>query len=120
MILIIFFKTILDCECPDDRCIMAPASSAMKPTFWSSCSLEFLAMAFDHGMDYCLRNRPNQLFDGPVCGNGFVETGEECDCGSIQECQNNNDCCDPITCRFKQEAQCAAGECCDVTTCKVR
>ena len=52
---------------------MAPASSKMKPTFWSSCSLEYLALAFEHGMDYCLRNKPTTLFDGPVCGNGFVE-----------------------------------------------
>ena len=55
------------------RCIMAPASSKMEPTFWSSCSLEYLALAFEHGMDYCLRNKPTTLFDGPVCGNGFVE-----------------------------------------------
>lgn len=26
-----------DCECPDDRCIMAPASSTIKPMFWSAC-----------------------------------------------------------------------------------
>lgn len=32
-------------------------------------------------MDYCLRNQPRIIFDGPVCGNGFVEDGEECDCG---------------------------------------
>ena len=38
-----------DCECPDEKCIMAPASSTMKPTFWSSCSLEHLALAFEHG-----------------------------------------------------------------------
>ena len=57
----------------NSRCIMAPASSKMKPTFWSSCSLEYLALAFEHGMDYCLRNKPITLFDGPVCGNGFVE-----------------------------------------------
>ena len=81
-----------DCDCPDERyshdalllrlicnnhgfhrCIMAPASSKMEPTFWSSCSLEYLALAFEHGMDYCLRNKPTTLFDGPVCGNGFVE-----------------------------------------------
>jgi len=55
---------------------MAPASSTMKPSFWSSCSLEHLALAFAHGMDYCLRNKPTSLFDGPVCGNGFVESGE--------------------------------------------
>ena len=61
---------IFDCEY---RCIMAPASSKMEPTFWSSCSLEYLALAFEHGMDYCLRNKPTAPFDGPVCGNGFVE-----------------------------------------------
>ena len=38
-----------ECECPDEKCIMAPASSTMKPTFWSSCSLEYLALAFEHG-----------------------------------------------------------------------
>ena len=59
------------------RCIMAPASSKMEPTFWSSCSLEYLALAFEHGMDYCLRNKPAALFDGPVCGNGFVEQVNE-------------------------------------------
>ena len=48
-------------------------TSLMEPTFWSSCSLEYLALAFEHGMDYCLRNKPAALFDGPVCGNGFVE-----------------------------------------------
>ena len=32
-------------------------------------------------MDYCLRNPPRTIFDGPVCGNGFLEEGEECDCG---------------------------------------
>ena len=32
--------------------------SAVSPTRWSSCSLENLAHAFEHGMDYCLRNKP--------------------------------------------------------------
>lgn len=34
--------------------------SSMSPIHWSSCSLEYLALAFEHGMDYCLRNRPEK------------------------------------------------------------
>ena len=105
-----------ECECPDERCIMAPASSKLKPTFWSSCSLEYLAMAFEHGMDYCLRNKPTQLFDGPVCGNGFVEKDEECDCGLKEHC--DNPCCNPTTCKLFPNATCATGTCCDFQTCQ--
>ncbi|XP_054288556.1 disintegrin and metalloproteinase domain-containing protein 12 [Macrosteles quadrilineatus] len=105
-----------DCQCPDDRCIMAPSSSSMSPTHWSSCSLEYLALAFEHGMDYCLRNKPTKLFDSPVCGNGFVEAGEQCDCGLKDHC--DNPCCNPNTCMLFSNASCATGECCDLKTCR--
>lgn len=101
-----------DCDCPDDRCIMAPSSSSSSPTHWSSCSLEYLALAFEHGMDYCLRNKPLLLFDSPVCGNGFVEPGEQCDCGLPQICDNT--CCNATTCMLYSNASCATGECCDL------
>ncbi|KAK9501459.1 hypothetical protein O3M35_012175 [Rhynocoris fuscipes] len=103
------------CECPDDRCIMAPSSSSTSPTHWSSCSLEYLAVAFEHGMDYCLKNIPERLFDSPVCGNGFVEPGEQCDCGLEDRC--NNPCCNATTCMLYSNASCATGECCDLSTC---
>lgn len=102
-----------DCTCPDERCIMAPSSSSAPPSHWSSCSLEYLALAFEHGMDYCLRNKPQALFDSPVCGNGFVEPGEQCDCGLPQHCDNT--CCNATTCMLFGNATCATGECCDLS-----
>ncbi len=67
-------------------------------------------------MDYCLRNKPEKLFQSPVCGNSFVEAGEECDCGLKDHC--DNPCCNPETCTLFANATCATGECCDFTTCQ--
>ncbi|XP_048506843.1 uncharacterized protein LOC105688427 isoform X2 [Athalia rosae] len=105
-----------ECYCPEERCIMAPASGATGPTHWSSCSLEYLALAFEHGMDYCLRNKPERLFGSPMCGNGFVEAGEQCDCGLEVNC--NNPCCNATTCMLHANASCATGECCNLETCR--
>ena len=55
---------------------------------------------------------------GATCGNKVVETGEECDCGTVDECQADT-CCDPITCKFAEGAECARGPCC-TPECKVR
>ncbi|XP_043195148.1 disintegrin and metalloproteinase domain-containing protein 19-like [Amphibalanus amphitrite] len=105
-----------DCECKDDRCIMSPSSSSISPNHWSKCSLNYLTQAFGHGMDYCLRNKPASLYESPVCGNGFVEPGEQCDCGLPDDCQNP--CCDAPTCMLREGAVCATGQCCDLTVCR--
>ncbi|KFB36144.1 AGAP003498-PA-like protein [Anopheles sinensis] len=105
-----------DCECPEDRCIMSASSSSIAPKHWSRCSIDQLSVAFNHGMNYCLKNKPESLFDSPVCGNGFVEAGEQCDCGLPDYCDNS--CCDPRTCMLHSNASCATGECCDLSTCK--
>jgi hypothetical protein len=78
-----------DCKCPDDRCIMSSSSSAIAPTHWSSCSIDQLNLAFHHGMDYCLKNKPTKIFDSPICGNGFVEAGEQCGMCYTLECALN-------------------------------
>ncbi|CAK1540985.1 unnamed protein product [Leptosia nina] len=109
--------TEADCECPDDKCIMSPSSTSVTPTHWSSCSLRSLALSFERGMDYCLRNKPKQLFDSPTCGNGFVEAGEQCDCG-LNPAAACRSCCDHKTCTLRANATCAVGECCDTQTCR--
>ncbi|XP_076367803.1 disintegrin and metalloproteinase domain-containing protein 12-like [Tachypleus tridentatus] len=106
-----------ECQCPDDKCIMASASSSLNPRHWSSCSLEYLHLAYDQGMDYCLQNHPTKII-GPVCGNGYLEDGEECDCGIEQFC--DNPCCNATTCELFSNATCATGFCCDTTTCQIK
>ncbi|PVD30597.1 hypothetical protein C0Q70_09869 [Pomacea canaliculata] len=86
------------------------------PQHWSSCSQNALHEAFELGMDYCLRNQPRIIFDGPVCGNGFVEDGEECDCGLPEDCGNR--CCNATSCQLHSQAVCATGRCCNLETCK--
>lgn len=54
----------------------------------------------------------------PECGNGFLEPGEECDCGLPKFCENS--CCNASTCKLHPHASCAAGECCEVSTCSIR
>lgn len=40
-----------------------------------------------------------------VCGNGVLEHGEECDCGSPAECAKDP-CCNGKTCKLMAGAQC--------------
>ncbi|XP_011304121.1 disintegrin and metalloproteinase domain-containing protein 28 [Fopius arisanus] len=106
------------CNCPDEDCIMVSTLTSSTPTHWSSCSLEQISASFSQGLDYCLRNRPKSLFGGSTCGNGFVEPGEDCDCGSKDNCHIS--CCNPNTCTFRGNASCATGECCDLSTCQLK
>ncbi|KAG8574083.1 hypothetical protein GDO81_009032 [Engystomops pustulosus] len=106
------------CSCSADSCIMSPTLSYKPPFLFSSCSLSnFQEFIYDK-MPQCMRDEPlkQYVMSPAVCGNKFTELGEQCDCGTVQEC--TNPCCDAATCRFKAEAQCADGECCD--KCKIK
>ncbi|XP_029102805.1 disintegrin and metalloproteinase domain-containing protein 11-like isoform X3 [Scleropages formosus] len=52
-----------------------------------------------------------QLLDPPECGNGFAETGEECDCGSQVECSRSGGACCK-KCTLTHDAMCSNGLCC--------
>ncbi|CAG9860294.1 unnamed protein product [Phyllotreta striolata] len=106
-----------ECSCRDwHGCIMAQAivgQDNVQPYKFSECSKEDYIDRLRTGNGICLMNKPNELTDRRTCGNEIVEEGEECDCGSIDNCHKINPCCDPITCKLTKEAQCASGECCE-------
>ncbi|XP_069557617.1 disintegrin and metalloproteinase domain-containing protein 28 [Brachyistius frenatus] len=103
------------CICSGDSCIMAAALSWHIPRTFSSCSTSGYEKYLNGRKPDCLLDRPNYVTTPPVCGNGFLESGEECDCGTVEEC--NNRCCNASTCRLKEGSQCAEGECC--SHCKI-
>ncbi|KPM10617.1 disintegrin and metalloproteinase domain-containing protein 12-like protein [Sarcoptes scabiei] len=105
-----------DCQCPDRFCIMAGSATYPQPTKWSSCSIGSIKKYLKRGLDHCLLNKPKKSFR-KNCGNGFIDDDEECDCGLPQFCTNK--CCDPFTCKLKNGAECANGECCDQNECKI-
>uniref|UniRef100_A0A8C6PZP4 ADAM metallopeptidase domain 12 n=1 Tax=Nothobranchius furzeri TaxID=105023 RepID=A0A8C6PZP4_NOTFU len=93
-------------------CIMTPSTGYPFPTVFSSCSKKDLMASFEKGVGMCLFNMPELkvLYGGQKCGNGYVEEGEECDCGELEECLNP--CCNATTCTLKGDAVCAHGHCC--------
>ncbi|KAL4641089.1 disintegrin and metalloproteinase domain-containing protein 8-like isoform X1 [Arapaima gigas] len=95
-----------------NNCVMAESIGLIFPQSFSNCSQAELRTFLETTNPSCLLDVPNtdQLFGGPVCGNAFVEPGEECDCGTVGECRNP--CCNPSTCLLAKGAQCADGECC--------
>lgn len=103
------------CVCTNSPCVMTPSVARRLVKNFTDCSrVKFEKVQFSGGMS-CVYDYPDQLFGDPSCGNGYVETGEECDCGTEQECKASGvfNCCDPKTCKLRLSAQCADGPCCN-------
>lgn len=101
------------CTC-DGGCIMGAGG-----TSFSSCSADDFKLLVHKGRGTCLRNVPSHsdVVGIAKCGNGLLEDGEQCDCGSPTECKDK--CCNAATCRFTPGSECAAGRCCEDCRLKV-
>uniref|UniRef100_A0A3B5MZ56 ADAM metallopeptidase domain 23 n=1 Tax=Xiphophorus couchianus TaxID=32473 RepID=A0A3B5MZ56_9TELE len=78
---------------------------------FSKCSISDYREFLLKGGGSCLFNRPTKLFEVAHCGNGYVEVGEECDCGLRSDCHKG--CCKK--CSLANGAHCSDGPCCNVT-----
>ncbi|XP_060136761.1 disintegrin and metalloproteinase domain-containing protein 22 isoform X6 [Zootoca vivipara] len=101
-----------ECKCEDtwSGCIMGDTGYYL-PTKFSKCDVEEYHEFLNNGGGACLYNKPSKLLDPPECGNGFVEAGEECDCGTATECRaEGGDCCN--SCSLTANSECSNGLCC--------
>ncbi|XP_068091633.1 disintegrin and metalloproteinase domain-containing protein 22 isoform X2 [Hyperolius riggenbachi] len=105
-----------ECTCEDkwSGCIMEDIGYYL-PSKFSNCDVDEYHEFLNSGGGACLFNKPLKLLDPPECGNGFVEIGEECDCGTIEECAiEGGECCKK--CMLTEGSQCSDGLCC--TSCE--
>ncbi|KAK3564723.1 hypothetical protein QTP86_024869 [Hemibagrus guttatus] len=102
----------------DGGCIMAAATGHPFPRVFNPCNQADLKRYLSSGGGKCLFNPPNTrvMFGGQRCGNGYLEEGEECDCGEVEEC--SSPCCNANNCTLKAGAECAEGVCCE--NCKLK
>lgn len=103
------------CNAPKTQgCVMSARVGRQPATVFSNCSVKGLQEGLSRGLGTCLFNVPDTLYGGPLCGDGILGQGEECDCGTSQECKDKGDtCCDHVTCKLRAHAQCGSGACCE-------
>ncbi|XP_028009723.2 disintegrin and metalloproteinase domain-containing protein 30 isoform X1 [Eptesicus fuscus] len=93
------------CRCNGRRnCIMGTGRFG-----FSNCSIIHF-FNHVHKEANCLNNIPGEDYVVKRCGNKIVEDEEECDCGSLEDCENDL-CCEP-GCRLRPGASCSIGLCC--------
>ncbi|XP_069622757.1 disintegrin and metalloproteinase domain-containing protein 28-like isoform X3 [Ranitomeya imitator] len=74
------------CTCGAPVCVMSAVLSFRPPIAFTSCSIEDMRNFIYSYFPDCLLNIPqtSQVLTPPVCGNKFIENGEQCDCGEPQ------------------------------------
>ncbi|KAI8606319.1 Metallo-peptidase family M12-domain-containing protein [Dissophora ornata] len=87
--------------------IMNPSEQTATRVF-SPCSISTICTTIQSSSGQCLQSPgalSTQSSEENICGNGLKEAGEDCDCGSAEDCANDP-CCDGTTCKFKGTAVC--------------
>ncbi|XP_075239007.1 zinc metalloproteinase-disintegrin-like batroxstatin-1 isoform X2 [Convolutriloba macropyga] len=108
------------CNC-SEGCIMSKFSPYVYSKF-SKCSRNEYLQLTTSGRGHCLFDVPQSVSGDKnleFCGNGVVDPGEECDCGTTLECalSGHSSCCS--NCALINNAQCGSGECCS-SQCRLR
>ncbi|KAF9326399.1 hypothetical protein BG006_010165 [Podila minutissima] len=98
--------TVCDAQ---DRYIMNPSEQATTKIF-SPCSISAICSTIAGSNGKCLRAptlSTSKVHKAAVnvCGNGIKEDGEQCDCGSPEECALDP-CCNGATCTYKAGVVC--------------
>uniref|UniRef100_A0A672U886 ADAM metallopeptidase domain 15 n=1 Tax=Strigops habroptila TaxID=2489341 RepID=A0A672U886_STRHB len=103
------------CHCPRHICIMSPEALKFNGAkAFSSCSIrDFQTFLKQNKECPVMRQaKPQPSHHETSCGNGVVEAGEQCDCGSVEVgAESGYKCCTP-QCLFKPGVQCSSGLCC--------
>ncbi|XP_051025434.1 disintegrin and metalloproteinase domain-containing protein 24-like [Acomys russatus] len=96
------------CTCGGGSCFMAATTNTSRK--FSNCS--YAVMWANTARTGCLHSKPSPLDTHPLklCGNGVVDEGEQCDCGSSEACEYSLCCMSDCTLRFG--TNCDTGRCC--------
>ncbi|XP_051496714.1 disintegrin and metalloproteinase domain-containing protein 2-like [Apus apus] len=102
-----------ECGCPGRVCVMSPEALRFSGAkAFSNCSVGDFKTFLRQNRD-CPFIRPalhQPSFRAATCGNGVVEPGEQCDCGTAEACALDK-CCTP-RCNFREGVNCSTGLCC--------
>ncbi len=110
--------------CDKASYIMASVGSpyGARPDSFSSCSIGYVEQFFSsHTYSTILKCLDNKPIETPyaICRNGFVESGESCDCGQSDCVTNGDSCCDGSTCQLYESSECSNNDiCCE--DCKIK